>query len=111
MDKLRDTNSYFNGVLKNIDIILKNDFYKFEDKNSLKIVKLKIENWYINYKEKNTLKEIEPKELEYIGFEITDFFDKYIKIETPKENYAERLLYDFGHLEKSWEQEMLGENL
>lgn len=62
---------------------------------------------YKTYKEKNTLKEIEPKELEYIGFEITNFFDRYLKTESVKENYAERLLYDFGNLEMIWKDEML----
>lgn len=107
MSRKRDINSYFDGVLENIDTIVKNSFYKDEDKENLKFVKLKIQEWYKTYKEKNTLKEIEPKELEYIGFEITDFFDRYLKTESVKENYAERLLYDFGNLEMIWKDEML----
>ena len=43
-----------------------------------------------------------------MDLEITDFFDKYIKIESVKENYSERLLYNFSHLEKEWKSEMLG---
>ena len=107
MEKQRDINSYFQGVLENINIILDNNFYSDDDKKSLESVKLKIENWYAVYKEKNTLNGIEPKELENIGFEITDFFDKYVITESVKENYAERLSYDFGHLEKDWKIEML----
>lgn len=57
------------------------------------------------------MKGIEPKELESIGLEITDFFDKYVVTESVKENYAERLLYDFGHLEMKWKTELLGGNL
>jgi len=107
MNSDRDIKSYFDGVLENIDIILDNSFYKDKDKESLIFVKTKIEHWYKTYKEKNTLTGILPKELEIIGFEITDFFDHYIATESVKENYAERLLYDFGHLEKDWKNEML----
>ena len=42
----RDIESYFDGVLENIDIILDNGFYKDEDKEGLKYVKLKIKDWY-----------------------------------------------------------------
>jgi len=108
MSAVRDIRSYFDGVLENIDAILKSDFYKEEDKNNLRIVRLKIENWYKIYREHDTLKGIEPKELEYIQLEIIDFFDKYIVSESVKENYAERLLYDFEHLESYWKEEMLG---
>ena len=72
----RDIESYFDGVLENIDIILDNSFYKDEDKEGLKYVKLKIKDWYKIYMEKNTLKGIEPDELKKIDLEITDFFDK-----------------------------------
>ena len=72
----RDIESYFEGVLENIDIILDNSFYKDEDKEGLKYVKLKIKDWYKIYMEKNTLKGIEPDELKKIDLEITDFFDK-----------------------------------
>lgn len=106
--KSRNIDSYFKGVIENIEIILDNNFYKVEDKENLKFVKSKIENWYKNYQAKNTLKCIEPKELENIELEITDFFDKYIATESVQENYAERLLYDFGYLEHDWKNEMLG---
>ena len=109
MEKQRNINLYFQGVLENINIILNNNFYKEEDKLILKYVKLEIEKWYEIYKEENTLKGIAPEELKNIGFEITDFFDKYMIIESVKENYAERLLYDFGQLEKDWKVEMLVE--
>ena len=108
--KARNTNSYFKGILENIEIILNNNFYATKDKINLIEVKSKIENWYIMYKENNTLKNIGAKDLENIGLEIADFFDKYITKEPVKENYAERLLYDFGHLEDNWKQEMLGGN-
>ena len=106
----RDIKSYFDGVLENIDIILKNDFYKQIDKNNLKNVKEKIKNWYKSYSKINTLKEINPNDLEYISLEITDFFDKYFESESLNENYAERLSYDFGCLELAWKKEMLGGN-
>ena len=108
MKEQRDVKSYFDGVLENICIILKNDFYKEEDKNIFNEIKIKIENWYESYIEENTLKNIEPKELEYIGLEITDFFGKYVSTESVKENYAERLSYDFGHLEIYWKKEIMG---
>lgn len=104
----KEITNYFNSILKNIDIILENDFYKNIDKEILKKVKLEIENWYNTYKIKNTLKEIDSTKLKELDLEITDFFDKYIEIESVKENYAERLLYDFGHLEHYWKKEMLG---
>lgn len=107
----RDIKSYFEGVLENIDIILDNSFYKDEDKEGLKYVKLKIKDWYKIYMEKNTLKGIEPDELKKIDLEITDFFDKYVATESVKENYAERLLFDLGQLETKWKDEMLGGNL
>ena len=44
-----------------------------------------------------------------MDLDITDFFDKYIATDNVKENYAERLLHDFGYLEKEWKKEMLGE--
>ena len=40
----RDIESYFDGILENIDIILDNSFYKDEDKEGLKYVKLKIKD-------------------------------------------------------------------
>ncbi len=107
-EKPRDAKSYFDGVLENINIILCNNFYKNEDKENLKFVKAKIENWYKIYKKENTLKSIDFKELENLELEITDFFDKYVATESVKENYAERLLYDFGCLEMIWKDEMLG---
>lgn len=48
----RDIESYFDGVLENIDIILDNGFYNDEDKEGLKYVKLKIKDWYKIYMEK-----------------------------------------------------------
>lgn len=103
--KKRDTNSYFEGVISNIDIILNSDFYK--DKDSLSEVKTKIIKWYDSYKKSKTLKEIDPKELKNIDLEITDFFAKYVETESIKENYAERLSYDFSELEIYWKEEML----
>lgn len=108
MEKQRNINSYFEGVLENINIILNNNFYSENDKKTLEYVKIEIDKWYKIYKQKNTLIGIEPNELKNIGLEITDFFDKYIITESLKENYAEKLLYDFGYLEKIWKIEMLG---
>lgn len=108
MKNEKDIKSYFNDILKNIDIILENSFYKENDKENLKNIKNLINKWYKSYLDSNKLIEIEPKKLEYIDLEITDFFAKYIETESAKENYAERLLYDFGRLEHLWKDEMLG---
>lgn len=108
MNKRRNVKSYFIGVLENIDLILKNGFYKNDDKLVLKKVKLKVKKWYKSYIENETLTKIKPEVIKYIELEITDFFDKYITTEPVKENYAERLSYDFGCLEKKWKDEMLG---
>ena len=107
VDKPRNTSSFFDGVLENIDIILNSNFYADEDKINFNKLKEKIESWYTVYKEANTLKGIEVKDLKEIELEIADFFDKYIVKEPVKENYAERLLYDFSHLEDDWKKEML----
>ncbi len=104
----RDVNSYFDGIISNIDTILNNDFYK--NKKQLNIVKTEIIKWYDSYKEYKTLKKISPKTLEDLDLEITDFFAQYIETESVEENYAERLLYDFDELERYWKAEMLGEN-
>lgn len=107
--KKRNINSYFQGIIENIDIILNNNFYDNNDKKNLISIKVKIEKWYKNYIEKNTLIGIMPKELENIDFEITDIFDKYFINEEKEENYTERLLYDFQCLEEEWKKEMLRE--
>ena len=104
----RDIKSYFEGVIENIDIILKNDFYKIDDKKKLIPVREDINKWYKDYIKNNTLKNIKPETLENIGYEISDFFDEYVVSESIKENYAERLIYDFGELELYWKDEMLG---
>ena len=101
-----EINMFFVRIMDNIDIILNNDFYK--NKGNLDKVKEKIQNWYDNFKENNTLKSISAKDLEFVDLEITDLFDEYITLESVSENYIERLLYDFGHLEKLWKNEMLG---
>ena len=104
--KERHIKSYFEGVILNIDIILNNNFY--ENKDSLNKVKNKVIKWYDSYKKHETLKEINPKELENMDLEITDFFANYVATESVKENYAERLSYDFSELERYWKKEMLG---
>lgn len=106
----RDIKSYFEGVLDNIDIILKSDFYKIGDKEYLFDIKNIFYDWYNFYVENNSLNGIDSKKIEYLDLEITDFFDKYVKLESVKENYSERLLYDFGCLEKLWENEILNSN-
>ena len=104
----KDINSYFDNVLENLDIILKNKFYNLENRGTIKEIKQKIINWYDSYKDKKTLKYISPKDLEYIALEITDLFDKFYEKEDIDKNYTERLLYDFSHLEHYWKDEMLG---
>ena len=88
MVKDRDIKSYFNGVLENIDIILQDNFYKLENKDTIKEIRNKINNWYNTYKEKKTLKYIDAKELEYIDIEITELFDKYYIDEDIDKNYG-----------------------
>ncbi len=104
----RNIESYFEGIIENINIIMNDDFYDEKDKIILETVKEKIENWYKSYKYEDTLKKIDIKTLEYIDLEITDFFDKYLEKESVKGNYSERLSYDFGKLEDYWKNEMLG---
>ena len=101
----RDINSYFKGVLENIDNILSNDFY--QNKQNLIDVKHLIEKWFNNYKKTNSLKMIDSNDLKYLDLEITDYFANYIELEPLKKNFAERLSYDFGHLEQFWKKEML----
>lgn len=106
----RNIDSYFKGVIENIDIILNNDFYKKEDKHELISVKNKIVSWQENYKTKKSLIGIDPKDLEYIDLEITDIFDKYMIAESYYENYTERLSFDISQLESAWKEEMLRRN-
>ena len=108
MNNNRDINSYFDGVINNINIILSNEFYG--NKGNLADVKNKVISWKEDYKKNNTLKGIDVKDLEYLDLEITDFFADYVATEPAKENYAERLSYDFSVLEHKWKDEMLGGN-
>lgn len=110
MEHKRDISSYFEGVLANINVILNNSFYKDIDKENLIYIETEVEKWYETYKKRKSLKEIEVKILDDISLEIAGFFDKYVALEPVKENYAERLSYDFGHLEICWKKEMLVEN-
>ena len=41
MVKDRDIKSYFNGVLENIDIILQDNFYRLENKDTIKEIRNK----------------------------------------------------------------------
>lgn len=107
MKDYKEINSFFLGVLENIDIIMNNDFYV--DKGELLEARKKVQKWYDNFKKNKTLKGIEPKELEFIDLAITDEFAEYIETEPVKENYVERLLFDFGKLEQYWKDEMLEE--
>lgn len=108
INEIRDINSYFEGVIQNIDIVLNNDFYK--NKDNLITVKTSITKWYDSYKTHQTLKQINPEELKNLDLEITDFFADYVETEPVNENYAERLSYDFDELEGYWKDEMLGNN-
>lgn len=105
----KEITTLFIHSFEEIDNILNSNFYKETDKNNLKKIRKKLSIWYNNYKEKSTLKTINPRELEYIDLEITSLFDKYYQEESLKENYTERLSYDFSHLEHYWKDEMLGE--
>lgn len=104
----RNIKSYFEGVIENIDIILNDDFYKQDDKKCLISIRPEIEKWFDDYLKNNTLKNINPETLKDMGLEITTLFDNYIASEPLENNYVERLLFDFGKLEKYWKDEMLG---
>lgn len=107
MDK-DNLNMLFIQTLDCIDTIISNKFYN--DKDTIKEIKKIINNWYKRFQETNDLKGIETEELEYLDTEITELFDKYISSESVKENYTERLSYNFGLLEKEWQSQMLGES-
>ena len=108
MKEEKEIISFFNDTLEDIDDILKSDFY--HDKANLKEIREKIERWYKNFIQKKSLVCIEPQELKQLDLDITTIFADYVATEPVKENYTERLLYDFGHLEKYWKDEMLGGN-
>ena len=107
MDK-NNLNMLFIQTIDCIDTIINNKFYN--DKDTIKEIKKIINNWYKSFQETNNLKGIETEELEYLDTEITELFDKYISSESIKENYIERLSYNFGLLEKEWQSQMLGES-
>lgn len=108
MKKENDIDLYFKGALKNIDLILNDNFY--HNKEVLKEVRQKIQKWYDYYQNSGSLMNIDVKELEFLDLEITDFFTHYVETESIKKNYSERLYYDFSHLERYWKDEMLGGN-
>lgn len=97
----------FVSTLDSIDTIINNNFYT--DKANIKEVRKKINDWYKNFKDTNSLKGITPEDLKYLDLEITDLFDKYLSSEPVKENYTERLSYNFSLLQHEWKSEMLGE--
>lgn len=102
-----DISKLFINILNDINLIEKSKFYKKDD--SFSKIKEIIKQWYDNYKLNKILTSITVKDLEYLDLEITSFFDKYIESESIKENYSERLYYDFCRLEKIWKNKMLGE--
>ena len=104
MKRKRGIRSYFVGVLKNIDIISKSDFY--EDKQELLEIRNSIEEWYCDYKKNKSLKSINSQVLKDIDQTITDYFAVYVTKESADENYVERLLFDFSQLEHYWKSEI-----
>ncbi|MGM9877990.1 MAG: hypothetical protein ACI33S_04995 [Bacilli bacterium] len=108
MEIKREIDFIFDDIIECMNCVDKSDVYNKNDKENLIKIKNKIEYWYKSYLKNSTLKEIMPNDIEYIDLELTDFFDKYIKIESVKENYSERILYNFSHLMKEWKNEMLG---
>ena len=94
----------FINILDDINLIEKSKFYKKDD--SFRKIKKIIKQWYGNYKLNKILTSITLKDLEYLDLEITSFFDKYIEYESIKENYSERLYYDFCGLEKIWQKDL-----
>ena len=102
-----DIGKLFINILNDINLIEKSKFYKKDD--SFRKVKEIIKQWYDNYKLNNILTSIMVKDLKYLDLEITSFFDQYIESESTKENYSERLYYDFCRLEKIWKNKMVGE--
>ncbi len=102
-----DISKLFINILNDINLIEKSKFYKKDD--SFRKIKKIIKQWYGNYKLNKILTSITLKDLEYLDLEITSFFDQYIESESTKENYSERLYYDFCRLEKIWKNKMVGE--
>ena len=78
MERQRNVNSYFVGVLENIDLILKNDFYKNDDKLVLKKVKIKVKKWHKSYIETETLTKIKPEVIKYIDNSLSKFLNMLI---------------------------------
>lgn len=99
-----DIGKLFINIINDINLIEKSKFYKKDD--SFRKIKEIIEQWYDNYKINNELTSIMLKDLEYLDLEITSFFDQYIESESTKENYSERLYYDFCNLEKKWKNDL-----
>lgn len=99
-----DISKLFINILNDINLIEKSKFYKKDD--SFSKIKEIIKQWYDNYKLNKMLTSITVKDLEYLDLEITSFFDKYIESESIKENYSERLYYDFCRLEKIWKKDL-----
>ncbi len=79
--------------------MLESDIYN--EKDIILKIKTLVEDWYNNYIKSNSLNLIKSENLKFLDLEITSLFDKYIKRETVKKNYCERLYYSFSILEKN----------
>lgn len=99
-----DISKLFINILNDINLIEKSKFYKKDD--SFRKIKEIIKQWYDTYKANEELTSITAKDLKYLDLEITSFFDQYIESESTKENYSERLYYDFCRIEKIWKNDL-----
>ena len=102
-----EINTLFIALIKDIDAMIEKDFYK--EKQIIKEIKEKVQDWFNDFKISKTLNNITLENIKFIDEEITELIDKYIMIEPVEENHVERLSYDFGILERIWNDEMLGE--
>ena len=106
MNNQKEICTFFKNILDDIDNIMNNNFY--ENKYNMDLVKEKVEVWYSNFEKEKVLKNIKLEDLEYIQNNIDEIFDEYISSESVKENYVERLSYDFSNLKHLWKDEISG---
>lgn len=102
----KENDLLFLKIFDDIDNIMNDNFY--HEKDSLIKIKQIIQNWYNEFTNKKTLKKINLEELKFVDSEVTDLFDAYVQTESTKNNFTERLYFNFSILKKSWKDEMLG---
>lgn len=97
----------FTEILKNLEIVIRSELYT--EKDAFSDIKKRISNMFNIYKADKSLKKINAEEIKSLDLEITDLFDKYLKIERQDKNYMERIYFDFDVLEHIWKEEIMNE--